>query len=61
MKKLIRCSFNLSNKEFLLLLLAFSIVLGIFNAILTLVQQIFSVRGYTNDDVGMFGGLIIGK
>ena len=51
----------LSNKEFLLLLLAFSIVLGIFNAILTLVQQIFCVRGYTNDEVGMFGSLVIGK
>ena len=48
------------SKPFLLLMFAFSIGLGIFNGVLTLIQQIFCVRGYPNDDVGMFGALIIG-
>jgi FLVCR family MFS transporter 7 len=49
------------SKQFVFLLIAFSVGLGIFNAVLTLIQQMFCVRGYSNDDVGMFGGLIIGK
>ena len=48
------------SKSFILLLVAFSIGLGIFNAVLTLLQQIFCVRGYSSNDAGMFGGLIIG-
>jgi MFS transporter, FLVCR family, MFS-domain-containing protein 7 len=44
---------------FVLLLLSFGFGLGLFNALTTLLQQILCVRGYSDNDVGIFGGIMI--
>jgi len=49
----------LANKNYVLLFLAFSIALGLFNAFLTLIYQIISPHGYTNDDAGTFAAILI--
>jgi len=50
----------LSNKNFLLLLGGFGIGLGLFNGLSTLIEQIVRPCGYTSDDAGYFGAVIIG-
>lgn len=49
----------LRSKDFLLLMFSFGIALGLFNALTTLIEQILCVRGYTDIDVGYFGGAMI--
>ena len=44
---------------FILLLVSFGLGLGLFNALTTLLQQVLCVRGYTDNDVGIFGGIMI--
>ena len=38
---------------------SFGVALGLFNALTTLIEQILCVRGYTDVDVGYFGGSMI--
>lgn len=47
------------NKDYLILLLSFSVGLGLFNSILTLIYQIISPYGYSSDDAGTFGAVLI--
>jgi FLVCR family MFS transporter 7 len=49
----------LKSMYFILLILSFGLGLGLFNALTTLLQQVLCVRGYTDDDVGIFGGIMI--
>lgn len=49
----------LKNKDFIILFSAFSIGVGFFNSILTLLNQIVSPFGYSNDDAGIFGAVFI--
>ena len=44
---------------FILLLVSFGLGLGLFNALTTLLQQVLCVHGYSDDDVGIFGGIMI--
>ena len=48
-----------TSKAFVLLFLSFGLGLGAFNSLATLVEQIVCVRGYTDDDAGYFGGIMI--
>ena len=48
------------NKNFLFLLFGFGIGLGLFNALTTLINQYTAAFGYSTDDAGNFGGLLIG-
>ena len=50
----------LKNREFLKLLAGFGIGLGMFNGLSTLIQEFVTPAGYSSDDAGIFGGLIIG-
>ncbi len=50
----------LSNREFVKLLCGFGLGLGIFNAVTTVIEQLVRPCGYTSDDAGLFGALIIG-
>ena len=50
----------LLNKHFLFLLGGFGIGLGLFNALTTLINQYTAAYGYSTDDAGNFGGLLIG-
>eukprot|EP00735_Rhodelphis_limneticus_P012634 TRINITY_DN5950_c0_g1::TRINITY_DN5950_c0_g1_i1::g.9952::m.9952 TRINITY_DN5950_c0_g1::TRINITY_DN5950_c0_g1_i1::g.9952 ORF type:complete len:434 (+),score=78.02,sp/Q28FF3/MFS7A_XENTR/38.46/4e-92,MFS_1/PF07690.11/3.6e-31,MFS_1/PF07690.11/1.9e+03,MFS_2/PF13347.1/4.3e-07,MFS_2/PF13347.1/4.6e+02,Nodulin-like/PF06813.8/0.00011,Nodulin-like/PF06813.8/3.9,OATP/PF03137.15/19,OATP/PF03137.15/0.0023,SPC25/PF06703.6/0.063,NADH_oxidored/PF08040.6/15,NADH_oxidored/PF08040.6/30 TRINITY_DN5950_c0_g1_i1:108-1409( len=50
----------LKNKQYLLLLFGFGIGLGCFNALTTLLQQIIEPHGYSEDDAGTFGAIVIG-
>lgn len=45
--------------HYILLFLSFGIGLGIFNALTTLIEQILCVRGYNDNDAGIFGGVMI--
>jgi FLVCR family MFS transporter 7 len=45
--------------SFVILCVCFGLGLGSFSAITTLIQQIVCVRGYTDDDAGIFGGAFI--
>lgn len=47
------------NKDYLILFVVFSIGVGFFNAILTLLNQIIEPFGYSNDDAGTFGAVFI--
>ncbi len=47
------------SKDFLILFGSFGVSLGLFNTLATLIQQILCVRGYSDDDAGMFGGVMI--
>ena len=49
----------LSSKDFLILFLSFGLSLGLFNTLTTLLEQILCTRGYTDLDVGYFGGAMI--
>jgi FLVCR family MFS transporter 7 len=49
----------LKSKDFLILMFSFGTSLGLFNALTTLIEQILCVRGYTDIDVGYFGGAMI--
>eukprot|EP00039_Didymoeca_costata_P005797 m.84733 g.84733 ORF g.84733 m.84733 type:complete len:468 (+) comp12978_c0_seq1:206-1609(+) len=46
---------------FVMLFLAFGIGLGIFNAVSTLLAQMIAPQGYTPNDAGTFGGILIGS
>eukprot|EP01136_Pigoraptor_vietnamica_P017044 Opistho-1_new@61670 len=48
------------NRHYLLLLTAFGIGVGIFNAVSTLLEQIVRPHGYDKDDAGLLGALVIG-
>ncbi len=47
------------NRDYLLLFAAFSIGVGFFNSLLTLLNQIVEPFGYSNDDAGTFGAVFI--
>jgi FLVCR family MFS transporter 7 len=49
----------LKSPQFMFLLVSFSLSFGLFNTLATLLQQIFCVRGYSDTDVGLFGGIMI--
>jgi len=49
----------LQNRNFNLLLFAFTVGLAIFNAMLTCINQWLSPYGYTNDQAGLAGGVLI--
>jgi MFS family permease len=49
----------MANRDYLILFLVFSIGVGFFNAILTLLNQIVAPFGYSNDDAGTFGAVFI--
>lgn len=49
----------LRSKDFLILMFSFGVALGLFNALTTLIEQILCIRGYTDIDVGYFGGAMI--
>eukprot|EP01038_Epipyxis_sp_PR26KG_P009427 gene9427-12703_t len=48
-----------SNWNYLLLFASFSLGVGFFNSLLTLLNQIIAPHGYTNDDAGTFGAVFI--
>jgi len=47
------------NKQYLYLLLSFSVGLGLVNSVLTLVFQLVDPYGYSNTDAGLFGFVLI--
>lgn len=49
----------LNNKDYIILFFVFSIGVGFFNSIMTLLNQIVSPYGYSNDDAGTFGAVFI--
>ena len=49
----------LRNQEYIYLLLAFTIGLGIFNSFMTLINQFVEPQGYTSDDAGNFAAIMI--
>lgn len=50
----------LRDRNFLILLFGFSVGLGVFNALLTLIAQLVQPCGYDSSDAGLFGGVLIG-
>jgi MFS transporter, FLVCR family, feline leukemia virus subgroup C receptor-related protein len=48
------------NKNFVILFTAFGLGLAIFNGLTTVIAQLVEPDGYTKDDAGLFGALIIG-
>jgi sugar phosphate permease len=50
---------TLRNKGFLLLMLIFFVVLGIFNSVATWIEEILRPRGFTATQAGITGGLMI--
>lgn len=50
----------LKNRNYLRLLVAFGVGLGIFNALLTLLEQILKPCGYNSDTAGIAGGALLG-
>ena len=50
----------LEDREFLKLMLGFGTGLAIFNSLMTVIQQIINPAGYSSDDAGSFGGILIG-
>jgi cyanate permease len=46
-------------RDFILLLIIFFVGLGIFNAVTTWIEEIISPRGFTSDQAGIVGGLMI--
>jgi len=53
LKKLLKC------KDFLILSFSFGLGLGLFDGLTTLSEQILCVRGYANDEVGLFTASMI--
>lgn len=49
----------MKDKNYLILFLAFSIGLGIFNSLINLINQLVYPQGYSNDDAGTFGMVLI--
>lgn len=49
----------LGNEDYVYLLLAFTIGLGIFNSLITLINQFVEPQGYTSDDAGNFAAVMI--
>ena len=49
----------LTNRNYLIILFAFSLGLALFNAITTLLYQIIEPSGYSSTDAGIFGAIII--
>jgi cyanate permease len=47
------------NREFLLLLLLFFVGLGLFNAVTTWIEDIVRPRGFSIDQAGLIGGLMV--
>lgn len=47
------------NRDFVLLAISFCVGVGFFNSIMTLLNQIVSPYGYSNDDAGTFGAVFI--
>ena len=47
------------NRDYVILLISFSVGLGLFNAFLTLIYQIIEPHGYSNDDAGTFAAILI--
>lgn len=52
-------SILMGDKDFVFLFLSFSVGVGIFNTVLTLINQLVEPQGYTNDDAGTFGSVLI--
>jgi sugar phosphate permease len=50
----------MSDRQFQLLLFAVGMGLGLFNSVSTLTAQLVAPSGYTLDDAGMFGALLVG-
>jgi MFS family permease len=48
------------NRQFFVLLVGVGIGLGLFNAVTTLIEQLVKPAGYSKDDAGNFGALLIG-
>jgi MFS family permease len=48
-----------TNRHYLILLFSFSIGLALFSAITTLLYQLIEPTGYSSDDAGIFGAVII--
>jgi len=51
----------IQDREFMKLTLGFGTGLAIFNALMTVIQQVIHPCGYTSDDAGMLGGILIGS
>lgn len=47
------------NKDYVILLISFSLGLGLFNTFLTLIYQIIEPWGYSNNAAGTFGAVLI--
>ncbi len=47
------------NRNYILILLTFSLVLGVFNALATLVERVIEPFGYSNSDASIIGALLI--
>jgi len=47
------------NRNYIVLFIAFSIGVGFFNSLLTLLNQIVAPHGYSNDDAGTFGAVFV--
>lgn len=48
-----------NNRDYVYLLITFSMGLGIFNSFINLINQIVAPQGYSNDDAGLFGLVLI--
>jgi FLVCR family MFS transporter 7 len=48
-----------SDKNYVVLFVAFSVGLGVFNTLMTLINQLVAPHGYSNDDAGTFGAVLI--
>ena len=48
-----------NDRNYMILFFAFSMGLGLFNALMTLIEQIVDPYGYSSDDAGLFGALLI--
>jgi MFS transporter, FLVCR family, MFS-domain-containing protein 7 len=51
----------ITNRNYLVLLFCFAVFVGIFNAMSTLLNQVVTPYGYSNDDAGFMGvAMIVG-
>jgi hypothetical protein len=53
------CCLLLTNWNFMMLFIGYTVGVGIANAFVTLIEQMIKPSGYTKDNAGNFGGLII--
>lgn len=49
----------IKNRHYLILLIGFSLGLALFNGITALLEQLITPQGYTSEDAGLFGAIII--